>query len=87
MLQISFQLTNLEICLKQRLNCDIPDNFQMTLTYILSFLTFLDLDVEKDRERAFWTFEKLRNYHGEPFEYHLKKYGISFMEDGYKNLR
>lgn len=81
-----FQERALDYQIIHKFPCNIPSDLDMTITYILSFLTFLDLDFETDREKAFYTFEKIRTHGNLSYKF-LEKNGITFMNDGYQNLQ
>jgi len=67
----------------------LQGNPQEEAKYTLSYLTSLDLEkiYESDPEYAFYLMKKIRNNKTENIFGNLKENGITFMSDGYQNLK
>lgn len=67
----------------------LQDNPQNDARYAFSYLTSLDLEkiYEYDKEYAFYLLKRIRKNKTENIFANLKENGITFMNDGYENLK
>ena len=67
----------------------LQENPQDDARYAFSYLTSLDLEkiYEYDKEYAFYLLKRIRKNKTENIFANLKENGITFMNDGYENLK